>query len=77
MAITVKFFASLRETTGLSEVILQPEDVVTVTEVWCRTAENTPMPPNTLVAINMNYVDATQSVNDGDEIAFFPPVSGG
>jgi molybdopterin synthase sulfur carrier subunit len=35
------------------------------------------MPPNTLVAINQEYATPEQPVRDGDEVAFFPPVTGG
>jgi molybdopterin synthase sulfur carrier subunit len=35
------------------------------------------LPPNTLAAVNMEYAELTQSVRDGDEVAFFPPVTGG
>jgi molybdopterin synthase catalytic subunit len=30
-----------------------------------------------LVAVNQEYTDWEQEVSSGDEIAFFPPVSGG
>ncbi|MGD6963107.1 molybdopterin converting factor subunit 1 [Fictibacillus phosphorivorans] len=32
---------------------------------------------NALVAVNEEYVDLTDQVNDGDTVAFIPPVSGG
>lgn len=35
------------------------------------------LPDNTLMAVNMDYVDADHPVNSGDEVAFFPPVTGG
>jgi molybdopterin synthase sulfur carrier subunit len=35
------------------------------------------MPANTLAAVNMEYVDLAGPVRDGDEVAFFPPVTGG
>ena len=34
-------------------------------------------PPHTLVAVNLEYVDPSHPVRDGDEVAFFPPVTGG
>ena len=77
MAIVVKFFASLRESLDLAETRLNPVDVLTIADVWSQATDNADMPPNTLIAINMEYVDKTQAVSDGDEVAFFPPVSGG
>jgi molybdopterin synthase sulfur carrier subunit len=35
------------------------------------------MPDNLLMAINQDYVQADANVEDGDEVAFFPPVTGG
>jgi molybdopterin synthase sulfur carrier subunit len=35
------------------------------------------MPENTLAAVNMEYVGLDHQVLDGDEVAFFPPVTGG
>jgi len=77
MAIVVKFFASLRESLDIAETRLNPDDAKTVADVWQMATDNAEMPPNTLIAINMEYVDKTQLVADGDEVAFFPPVSGG
>ncbi|HID49061.1 MAG TPA: molybdopterin converting factor subunit 1 [Chromatiales bacterium] len=75
MSISVKFFASLREQVGKGEAELEAP-VATVGEVWRRTTE-IPMPANTLMAVNLEYVDADHAVQDGDEVAFFPPVTGG
>ena len=49
----------------------------TVQEVWDRVSAGTPMPPNTLTAVNLDYVDRSHPVGAGDEVAFFPPVTGG
>lgn len=79
MSITVKYFASLRERLGRSEDQLElPGDDSTVAEIWQRVSESEPeMPDNILTAINMEYVKPEARVKDGDEVAFFPPVTGG
>jgi len=76
MTITVKFFASLREQVGQGDASLDAADMLTVEHVWSATSPIA-MPDNTLCAVNMEYVDLSQPVNDGDEVAFFPPVTGG
>jgi molybdopterin synthase sulfur carrier subunit len=77
MAIHVKYFASLRDKLGHGEDLLAVNKVVTVAEVWARLWPDLPLPPNTMVAINKDYADLGQPVQDGDEVAFFPPVTGG
>ena len=77
MTIQVKFFASLREHVGQAEVEVPEEGLATVADVWKQITDHMPMPENTLMAVNMEYVDATYTVVKGDEVAFFPPVTGG
>jgi molybdopterin synthase sulfur carrier subunit len=77
MAINAKFFASLRESLGLDESSVNLSDVHTVADVWKHATHGAKMPPNTLMALNMEYVPHDHPVKDGDEVAFFPPVSGG
>jgi molybdopterin synthase sulfur carrier subunit len=77
MHITVKFFASLRERVGRAEVRLDAPAPLSAAEVWRRAADGAPMPANTLVAVNMEYADREREVRPGDEVAFFPPVTGG
>ncbi|MEW6765620.1 MAG: MoaD/ThiS family protein [Pseudomonadota bacterium] len=74
--IQVKFFASLRERAGKADLALPAEGLNDVTAVWAA-ATDFDMPPNTLVAINHEYVGREHAVRDGDEVAFFPPVTGG
>ncbi len=75
--ITVRYFASLRETVGRDQDVLEPQTVATVGDCWARIADDPSLPPNLLVAVNMEYANFEHPVKDGDEVAFFPPVTGG
>ena len=77
MTIEVKLFASLREALGCTGTTLDAEQASTVADVWSVVSGGRPMPANMLMAVNMEYVDAQQTVKAGDEVAFFPPVTGG
>ena len=79
MSIKVKYFASLRESLGRSEDNLEIEyGNITVSDLWEKLAgEQKNLPENILTAINMEYVKPDAKVKDGDEVAFFPPVTGG
>lgn len=76
MTIQVKFFASLRERLGKSEAEL-PLAEATAAEVWRQATDDLEPPANLLVAINMEYAGMESIVKAGDEVAFFPPVTGG
>jgi molybdopterin synthase sulfur carrier subunit len=77
MSIKVKYFASLGERVGRSEGHLEFAQAITVSDVWLRDTSGKPMPDNLLAAVNMEYAELDSKVNDGDEVAFFPPVTGG
>lgn len=77
MTIQVRFFASLRERMGRASAELEAGAASTVGEVWTAVSEGKAMPDNLLMAINQDYVQADTKVEDGDEVAFFPPVTGG
>ncbi|MDH3714310.1 MAG: MoaD/ThiS family protein [Gammaproteobacteria bacterium] len=74
--IRVKFFASLREQFGAAELDLPTRPGMSVAEVW-NAAAGQPLPDYVLMARNLEYVQSDSVVEDGDEIAFFPPVTGG
>jgi len=75
MSITVKFFARLREQVGKADATLHSASDVQA--AWDQATDRMEMPDNTLCAINMEYVDSQHALSDGDEVAFFPPVTGG
>ena len=77
MTITVRFFASLREELGNAETEISSQAGLTVTKVWEQATNNHPLPANMLSAVNQEYADFSHQVQDGDEVAFFPPVTGG
>jgi len=84
MAVTVKFFASVREAVGVSSETLElPAGVGTVgalrshlaarDEQWRQALGN----PALRMAHNQQMCGADTAVGDGAEVAFFPPVTGG
>lgn len=77
MTIKVKCFASMREYLNLSEREISIDGIKTVADVWRSVAGDKPMPENTLCAVNQSQANADFSVSTGDEVAFFPPVTGG
>ena len=77
MSIQVKFFASLRERLNQADTAIEADTSQTVQDIWQKVVGGHAMPANILMAVNMQYVDAGYVVEDGDEVAFFPPVTGG
>lgn len=80
LSVTVKFFASLREQLGRAGADLEldeTQDGVTVLDVWKSATGASELPANVLAAVNLEYVPPGHQVHDGDEVGFFPPVTGG
>ena len=77
MSVTVKFFASLRERLGREEQAIEVDAGCTVLDVWRRATADAPLPGNVIMAVNLDYAQADAPVKDGDEVAFFPPITGG
>ncbi len=79
MPIKVRYFASLQDAMGKHEEILNLDEgaSTTVSAVWARVSgEDVPL-GHLLCAVNMEYASPDAPVRDGDEVAFFPPVTGG
>ena len=77
MAIRIRYFASLRESMGRTTEDINPEGISTVADLWRVLDEGRPLPDRVLCAVNQEHATPTTPVLDGDEVAFFPPVTGG
>ena len=77
MVIVVKYFASISDAVGKTseEIVLQHE--MTVGEVWADVSKNIKYDGKVMTAVNHEYVDENYLLRDKDEVAFFPPVTGG
>ena len=76
MQVTVRLFAGLRERAGTAERQLDLPDGSAVEDAWNELDLGT-QPPGLLFAINRRYVESDHVLNEGDELAVIPPVSGG
>jgi molybdopterin synthase sulfur carrier subunit len=77
MSIRIRYFASLKEQLGRAEDTLPAAGIASVRQVWQIANPQKAFPDNVLAAVNMEYADWDSAVTDGDEVAFFPPVTGG
>lgn len=78
---TVLFFATLKDLAATRHITLQLEKGATIDDVRKQVIDQYPqLHPaldSALAAVNKEYVFTAHPIHDGDEIAFFPPVSGG
>ena len=76
MTINVRLFASLRERIGHATLTVEADGIASARDVWRAVSGESP-DEEMLVAINKEYAGLDRAVADGDEVAFFPPVTGG
>lgn len=74
--VTLRYFASLRETVGRSSQQIDLQGEESAAAVF-RRATGLALPAEILVAVNQTYAAAEKQIREGDEVAFFPPVTGG
>ena len=81
--LTIKFFASLRQIVGRSEATIDLPNPTTVAEVITVLEKDLPSlssaitKTKSVIAINHEFCKVSDTVKDGDELAFIPPMSGG
>lgn len=81
MRVTVKLFARLKDLAGAAELVRDVPAPATVQTVWSSLVAELPALSTyekaMSVAVNAEYARMGAAVNEGDEVAFLPPVSGG
>jgi molybdopterin synthase sulfur carrier subunit len=79
--VTVLFFARYAELAGCASAAVVVPSPATVEDVVRRVRETVPggraLPDRPLAAINLRQVKLNAPVQDGDEVAFLPPMAGG
>lgn len=82
--IDIKLFASIRERLDQQDFIWEMNSPTSVSDItallsqekgphWLEILNES----NVIVAVNQTIVDRSYELQDGDELAFFPPVTGG
>ncbi len=81
MKITVRLFATLRQQAGWKAKEFEVAPGTTVADLVVQLESQEPnllLQGRTLyAAVNLDYAKPDHPLADGDEVAFFPPVSGG
>nr|WP_136250094.1 molybdopterin converting factor subunit 1 [Ningiella ruwaisensis] len=80
--INIKFFADFRERAGVASLKLEQSGETTVASLVETLLEQNNdfeflSSKNVLIAVNQTLSASDAKINDGDEVAFFPPVTGG
>jgi len=81
MKIAVKFFARYKELAGTAATTIELAEKSTAATLMASLEQQFPAlkltPERTLISINQDFGTADSTLADGDEVAIFPPVSGG
>jgi MoaE-MoaD fusion protein len=74
VSVSVRLFAGLRERAGWS--VREIDGAERVADIWPKLGLGDE-PKGLLYAVNQEYAERDRTLNDGDEVALIPPVSGG
>lgn len=81
MKIQLRYFAILREVLGRSEEVREVDQGTTAGALYDQLAVDVPriagLKRSVMLMVNQEYVPADHPLQDGDELALIPPVSGG
>jgi molybdopterin synthase catalytic subunit len=81
MKVTVRLFARLRELAGTHTLERHVAENTTLSDLiqnlQAEFPKLTEIIPRTVVSVNREFADLQTQLADGDEVAIFPPVSGG
>lgn len=81
MEVVIRFFATLKDRAGQERLSVTLHDGATVGDLLASLSAEHPALaealPTSIVAVNHEYAFDTDPLKDSDEVAFFPPVSGG
>ena len=80
MSIKIRYFGQFRDITSKHEEYITLKEGITVSEIREHIKNNYPKigaKSEILVAVNGNFGSLDQVIEEKDEVAFFPPVSGG
>ncbi len=79
--LNIRLFATLRDAAGRSQLEWEWREPLTVEALFENLVRDHPRleayRSSLLVAVNEEYSAWDRPLSDGDEVAFFPPVSGG
>lgn len=80
MRLKVRYFGQFRDFTGKREEMLEVQEGINVEEIREHVRKIYPKieaKEEVLVAVNGSFVSLDEIIKESDEVAFFPPVSGG
>jgi molybdopterin converting factor subunit 1 len=79
--VTVRYFAAHKEATGVADEVLDVPDGTTVAELMEQLMRQHPdlvdLRRDTVISVNKGIGNNAISLKEGDDVALFPPISGG